>query len=86
MESPILLATAQGGRAFVRTIDHNMYKIEDGDLYGKISPNNNMDNPQHIIHAQFKSGSGYKEYEYFMWSPITHDIEIWTGNFLDKNN
>lgn len=50
IESPTILSTAKGGRSLVRTMDHNMYKIEDGDLFGKISPNNN-DNPQHILHS-----------------------------------
>lgn len=73
IESPTIFSTARGGKALVRTMDHNMYKIEDGDLFGKISPNNS-DNPQHILHSQFKTHSAYQTYQYFTWSPITHHV------------
>jgi len=40
LESPSNFATAREGRVLMRTLDHNLYKIHDGDQMGKISVNN----------------------------------------------
>lgn len=68
MESPASLSTARGGRVLVQTTDHNLYKIQDGDMYGKISPNN-PDSPKHILYSRFAPNSDYEKYEYYTWSP-----------------
>lgn len=58
LESPSNFATAREGRVLMRTLDHNLYKIHDGDQMGKISVNNSQ-NPKHIVHCQFKPKSNY---------------------------
>lgn len=85
LESPCFLSAATQGRILAQTIDHHLYKIQEGDQLGKISPNH-AENPKHIIHSQFEPNYNYEVYGYFTWSPEEKVVEHWMGNFTDKNN
>ncbi len=39
LESPDFLDVAKNNQVLVKTVDHCIYKLKDGDLFGKISPN-----------------------------------------------
>lgn len=58
ISSPSSFSLARQGRALVHTFDHNLYKIQDGDLFGKVSINC-PETPKHILFSQFKPSSNY---------------------------
>ena len=68
IESPLSFTMAANGFALVQTLDHNLYKVHDGDHFGKVSPNN-IENPKHIICSALIKNSNPCLYEYCTWSP-----------------
>ena len=85
MESPNSFALTHNGTALVQTIDHVVYKVQDGDHLGKITPNN-PENPKHVVCSDLKQGNGSLDYSYCTWSPQEAVIELWGGNFHDRDN
>lgn len=66
-------------------MDHNLFKIQEGDLFGKVDANN-PENPKHILHSTFTPNTDFEVYEYFTWSPNMKVVELWRGKFFDKSN
>lgn len=85
MESPENLSITKDGTVLIETIDHVLYKVKEGDHFGKITPNH-PENPRHIIHSSILEGTNPIMYEYSTWSPEEGIVELWRGSFLDKEN
>ena len=69
----------------METIDHVLYKVKDGDHLGKITPNN-PESPRHIVHSQLLPHCNPLQYQYAAWSPEEGVVELWSGNFYDRDN
>lgn len=79
MESPSYFTLHETDSVLVQTTDHVLYKVQDADHFGKITPNN-PESPRHILHSLLASS----RYQYCTWSPEEGVIERWEGNFLDR--
>jgi len=68
IESPNTFSLARQGRVLVQTLDHNLVKVQDGDIFGKVTVNN-AEKPKHVLFSSFQKGTNYECYDYFAWQP-----------------